>query len=103
MQRKEDLVCYDFQGWPEFKMNLREILVALGGACENGKICFDENDPFMDVYPGILMDDGMGYGVDENVIVEIDYDREREDIKIFRERIPTEEQRKELDSKWDGE
>lgn len=60
MQRKEDVVCYDFQGWPEFKMNLREILIALGGACENGKICFDENDPLMDVYPRILMDDGMG-------------------------------------------
>ena len=84
-------------------MNLREILVALGGVYENGKISFDEKDTMMEVYPRILIDDGMGYGVDENVIVEVDYDREQEDIKIFREKNPTEEQRKELDSKWDGE
>lgn len=103
MQRKEDVVCYDFQGWPEFKMNLREILLALGGLCENGKISFDEKDPLMDVYPRILADDGMGYGVDENVIVEIDYDRKQGLINIFREKTPKEEQRKELDRRWDGE
>lgn len=31
MRKTEDIVCYDFQGWPEYKMNLREILLALGG------------------------------------------------------------------------
>lgn len=84
-------------------MNLREILLALGGLCENGKICFDEKDHLMEVYPRILMDDGMGYGVDENVIVEVDYDKQLEVINIFREKTPTDEQRKELDRMWEGE
>ena len=30
MRKTEDIVCYYFQGWPEYKMNLREILLALG-------------------------------------------------------------------------
>ena len=83
-------------------MNLRELLLALGGSFENGKICFREKDPMMEVYPKILMDDGMGYGVDENVIIEVDHDKKQGVINIFREKIPTEEQRKELDRKWDG-
>ena len=29
MRRKEDIVCYDFQGWPEYKMNFREVLAGL--------------------------------------------------------------------------
>lgn len=28
MNRIEDIVYYDFQGWPEYKMNLREVLTA---------------------------------------------------------------------------
>ena len=45
MNRKEDIVYYDFQGWPEYKMNLREILIALGGKVEGDTISFDLNDP----------------------------------------------------------
>ena len=26
MRKSEDIVCYDFQGWPDYKMNLREIM-----------------------------------------------------------------------------
>ena len=83
-------------------MNLREILEALGGSCENGIICFDERDPLMEIYPRILMDDGMGYGVDENVFVEVDFDKQRGVINIFREKTPSKEQLKELDRMWDG-
>ena len=96
MKRKEDIVCYDFQGWPEYKMNLREVLVGLGGRVEEGKIVFDLDSPMMEVYPSILVDDGMGYGVDENVIVEASADAERHSINIFRERKPTDEQQAEL-------
>ena len=76
MNRIEDIVYYDFQGWPEYKMNLREVLMALGGKVEGDTISFDLKDPLMDVYPRILADDGMGYGVDENVIVSVDPDRQ---------------------------
>lgn len=40
MQKKEDLIDYDFQGWPIFRMNLREILLALGAREEDGKLFF---------------------------------------------------------------
>ena len=96
MNRKEDIVHYDFQGWPEYKMNLREILIALGGKTEGDTISFDMNDPLMDVYPRIFVDDGMGYGVDENVIVTVDPDKDERFINIFREKKPTEEQQAEL-------
>lgn len=96
MNRKEDIVHYDFQGWPEYKMNLREILIALGGKTEGDAISFDMNDPLMDVYPRIFVDDGMGYGVDENVIVTVDPDKDERFINIFREKKPTEEQQAEL-------
>ena len=74
MRKTEDIVCYDFQGWPEYKMNLREILLALGGQQDGNFIKFPSNTPLMDIYPRILVDDGMGYGVDENVIVSVDID-----------------------------
>ena len=66
MRKTEDIVCYDFQGWPEYKMNLREILLALGGQQDGNFIKFPSNTPLMDIYPRILVDDGMGYGVDES-------------------------------------
>lgn len=96
MRRTEDIVCYDFQGWPEYKMNLREILLALGGQQEGDFIKFPSNAPLMDIYPRILVDDGMGYGVDENVIVSVDIDPQNKYINIFRERKPTDEEQTEL-------
>ena len=96
MNRIEDIVYYDFQGWPEYKMNLREVLMALGGKVEGNTILFDLKDPLMDVYPRIFVDDGMGYGVDENVIVSVDPDKHEGFINIFRWKKPTDEQQAEL-------
>lgn len=86
MRKTEDIVCYDFQGWPEYKMTLREILLALGGQHDGDFIKFPSDAPLMDVYPRILVDDGMGYGVDENVIVSVDINPQNRFINIFRER-----------------
>ena len=94
MRKTEDIVCYDFQGWPEYKMNLREILLALGGQQDGDFIKFPSDAPQMDIYPRILIDDGMGYGVVENVIVSVDLQNEY--INIFRERKPTDEEQAEL-------
>lgn len=96
MRKTEDIVCYDFQGWPEYKMNLREILLALGGQQDGNFIKFASDAPLMDIYPRILVDDGMGYGVDENVIVSVDIDPQNEYINIFRERKPSDEEQTEL-------
>ena len=46
--------------------------------------------------PRILVDDGMGYGVDENVIVSVYVDPQNKYINIFRERKPTDEEQAEL-------
>lgn len=96
MRKTEDIVCYDFQGWPEYKMNLREILLALGGQQDGNFIKFASDAPLMDIYPRILLDDGMGYGVDENIIVSVDIDPQNEYINIFRERKPSDEEQAEL-------
>ena len=50
MNRIKDIVYYDFQGWPEYKMNLREVLMALGGKVEGDTISFDLKDPLMIVW-----------------------------------------------------
>ena len=102
MNRIEDIVYYDFQGWPEYKMNLREVLMALGGKVEGDIISFDLKDPLMDVYPRILMDDGMGYGVDENVIVSVSFGTQHDYINIFREKKSTDEQQAELSRQADS-
>ena len=77
-------------------MNLREILLALGGQQDGNFIKFPSNTPLMDIYPRILVDDGMGYGVDENAIVSVDIDPQDEYINIFREHKPSDEEQAEL-------
>jgi hypothetical protein len=58
MRKTEDIVCYDFQGWPEYKMNLREILLALGGQQDGNFIKFASDAPLMDIsitFPFLLI------------------------------------------------
>ena len=58
MRKTEGIVCYDFQGWPEYKMNLREILLALGGQQDGNFIKFPSNTPLMDIsitFPFLLI------------------------------------------------
>lgn len=79
MDTKEDIIATEtFGGWPIYKRNIREILMMLGAKEENGKIFFDSNDEVLDVYPKVFVDDGMGYGVDENYIVDVDKDSDSE-------------------------
>jgi len=106
MNRKEDLIYYDFEGWPIFKKNLKELLLSLGGKQENGKIIFDENDPSMDVYPILLEDDGMAYGVNEQIITEASVFTDEDNnthVTIFKENIPSEKMLKELFKRWEDD
>ena len=43
--KKEDIIDFDFQGWPVYKMNIRSILKNLGFECEDGKWIIDDADP----------------------------------------------------------
>lgn len=105
MQRKEDLMYYDFQGWPVFKMNFQEILMALGGKVENNKIVFDLNDPIMKAYPVSFEDDGMAYGVKECVFTCVDVDKHANETNIhfFRDPIPKKNQLEKVYARWDKE
>lgn len=103
MQKKEDLIDYDFQGWPIFRMNLREILLALGAREEDGKLFFDLSSSAMDLYPRVLRDDGMGYGVDDSYIIEASISSDNSYINIFRERVPDAETKKKLLRRWQEE
>ena len=86
MVRDEDIISYDFQGWPNYKMTLREILKSLGANTNKGVIGFREKDPILDVYPKVLEDDGMGYGVNARYITEASVDKEDKSfISIFAE------------------
>lgn len=103
MQIKEDLMYYDFQGWPVFKMNIKEILEALGGKIENNKIVFELNDPIMEVYPTSYIDDGMAYGVEACKIIEVSRFEDNGElcVNFFRKNVPNPEHLKELYNKWD--
>lgn len=106
---KEKLVGYDFQGWPIFKMTLKEMLLGLGGKEEDNKIIFDVNDPSMKIYPSILEDDGMGHGVNKQCIVEAEVFKSNEEntdkiyVNIFRADIPTEKEQNYLFDRWNTE
>ena len=99
MKTREDLIDYDFQGWPIFRMNLKEILLALGGTIDGNSLSFDINNPILSAYPRILMDDGMGYGVDDSAIVSVGANEEY--INIFREPIPSKKRLAEVLKQWD--
>lgn len=83
MNREEDIISFDFQGWPNYKKNLREVLQSLGAVEENGMIGFKLDDKALDIYPMTMEDDGMAYGVNEKFITESEANREEEYINIF--------------------
>lgn len=72
MRTEEDIIGYDFQGWPIYKMTLEEILLSLGAEEKDGFIGFPKDSKNLSIYPIRLYDDGMGYGVDEQFITEAD-------------------------------
>ena len=86
---------YDFQGWPVYKKTLREVLEGLGATVENGVIGFKTDNPVLDIYPRVLHDDGMAYGVDPRFITEAFADTKDMYINIFAE--PEREEKKEND------
>ena len=73
---KDNIIGYDFQGWPVRKMTLREILLALGGKENEGQIVFNMDDVnmFFDAYPRTMEDDGMAYGINPQYITLVDID-----------------------------
>lgn len=86
MQREEDIIGHDFQGWPFFKLNLKEMLIALGGKEEGDNISFKTDNPLLDVYPVVYEDDGMGYYIDGSFIVYVGVSEDGKRITLQKER-----------------
>lgn len=53
------LLRYDFQGWPIYKINWKEILEVIGTKINDNTYTF--TDEVLNTYPIIFEDDGMGY------------------------------------------
>ena len=65
-------ISYDFQGWPMYAMTLWEILEKLGFKKEGNKVVGEISEDLLNAYPVLLEDDGMGYGVNQQYIIEVD-------------------------------
>ena len=65
-------ISYDFQGWPMNALTLWEILEKLGFKKEGNKVVGEISEDLLNAYPVLLEDDGMGYGVNQQYIIEVD-------------------------------
>ena len=70
---KENIIGIDFQGWPIYKLTIRDILEQLGfqKMKNEGNIYWriEDNNQILNISPNILTDDGMGYGIDLKRII----------------------------------
>ena len=77
LENEDKIIGFDFQGWPIYKMTIRDILTTLGATFNKDANRYEmENSERLDMFPTILEDDGMGYGVNEMYVSEIDIDNE---------------------------
>ena len=51
-------------------MTFKEMLLELGFTIEDNKLFINIDNAILDCYPTRLIDDGMGYGIDEQYIIE---------------------------------
>lgn len=68
---RQDIIGFDFQGWPVYKQTVRDMLESFGLKLIDGKWQIEDTDPILDVYPLKLNDDGAGYGVNQEYIIEV--------------------------------
>jgi hypothetical protein len=79
-------ISYDFQGWPMNALTLWEILEKLGFKKEGNKVVGEVSEDLLNAYPVLLEDDGMGYGVNQQYIIEVDnniYNNSELHIPVF--------------------
>lgn len=84
---KEDIINFETMGgWPVLKQNLRSIIEALGGTLNQETGCWEiKESEMLDIYPLLLEDDGMGYGVNEQYITDVNLDTKNGFCNMFRE------------------
>lgn len=83
-EEKENIINFDFQGWPEFKMSIKDIIERFGGKLNEETNKWEiPNEDWMTQCPTILHDDGMGYGTDQEYIIEINVDKIEQTCNIW--------------------
>lgn len=85
MKQEDEIIGYDFQGWPICKQTLRDILIHLGAIANDNMIGFNIDNPILDLYPKVLQDDGMGYGINPQFITEAYHNMDSNIINLFAE------------------
>ena len=84
---KSKIISFDSQGFPIHKLSLRDIISQLGFV-KNEKMNkweISDDNKILDAFPELLEDDGMGYGVNLENIIEISANREDNRIIGFYE------------------
>lgn len=81
---KENIINFDFQGWPEFKMSIKDIIERVGGKLNEETNKWEiPNKDWMVQCPTILHDDGMGCGTNAEYIVDINVDNISQTCNIW--------------------
>lgn len=85
-EKKENIINVDFQGYPEFKMSIKDIIEKLGAVYNKETNKWEiPNEEWLECFPMIIEDDGMGYGVNEQYIVDVDIDKIGNTCNIWRD------------------
>ena len=83
-EKKENIINFDFQGWPEFKMSMKDIIERIGGKLNEETNKWEiPNEGWLTQCPTILHDDGMGYGVNEEYIIDVNVDKIEQSCNIW--------------------
>ena len=81
---KENIINFDFQGWPEFKMSMKDIIERIGGKLNEETNKWEiPNKDWMVQCPTILHDDGMGCGTNPEYIIDINIDNISQTCNIW--------------------
>lgn len=105
MKNKENIIGFDFQGWPIYKITIREMLKQLGAIERDGWIGFENDSKILDLFPVTFEDDSMAYGVNPQYITLVNIGPDQQYVNIWREPIhPDVEERiaeiEEEEEKW---
>ena len=73
----------DNEGWPVDALNVQNILLKLGFTYADGKLSIEQDAEILKAYPRLLEDDGIGYGIDNGFITEVEPEIYEKDIKVI--------------------
>ena len=105
---KEEIIGHEVMGgWPIFKRNVRYLLEQIGCKLneETGNYEISKDDEILDIYPILFEDDGMGYGVHEQFIIDVNRHKDNSGnvrLNIFREEYLLDKEKEENGDKTDN-